>query len=172
MSLLFSFIFSLLVFSRSSPLSIFHLLSSLFSLLSCLVSSVSSSLVFLSCLVFSYLVLFCFLLSSLLLSLLCRLLFSLSLSLCASVSVSVCLRVLLWSSRCVVSCVVVCVCVVVVLWRCGVSIQKPSVSIQSVPVCTFKTLPCVPAPRAHVFQHARVLKAHTEAFLTYIRARF
>ena len=37
----------------------------------------------------------------------------------------------------------VCECVVVVLWRCGVSIQNPRVSIQNVPVCTFKTLPCV-----------------------------
>ena len=35
-------------------------------------------------------------------------------------------------------------------------------------VCTFKTSPCMPAPRAHVFQHVRVvyvLNRHTEAFL-------
>ena len=65
---------------------------------------------------------------------------------------------------CVLVCVVVCVCVVVVLWRCGLSIQNPCVLIQNVPVCTFKTPPCVPAPRAHVFQHALFLPAHTEAF--------
>ena len=29
-------------------------------------------------------------------------------------------------------------------------------SIQNVPVCTFKTSPCVPAPRAHVETHVRV----------------
>ena len=38
------------------------------------------------------------------------------------------------------------------------SIQNPRVSIQNVPVCTFKTSPCVPAPRAHVFQHSLVLR--------------
>ena len=53
--------------------------------------------------------------------------------------------------------VVWCVCVVVVLWRCGVSIQN-------VPVCTFKTSPCVPATRAHVETHVRVVLVHTEAF--------
>ncbi len=33
------------------------------------------------------------------------------------------------------------------------------VSIQNVPVCTFKTSPCVPAPRAHVETHVRVMPA-------------
>ena len=69
-------------------------------------------------------------------------------------------------------CVVVRVCAL--SWCCGgvVCPFKTTVSIQNVPVCTFRTSPCVPAPRAHVFQHARVLPAHTEAFLTYTRARF
>ena len=68
--------------------------------------------------------------------------------------------------RVVVLCCVLCsgVCVVVVLWRCGVSIQNPRVSIQNEPVFTFKTLPCVPAPRAHVFQHVRVVPVHTGTF--------
>ena len=38
------------------------------------------------------------------------------------------------------------------------------VSIQNVPVCTFKASPCVPAPRAHVFQHVRVVPAYTGRF--------
>ena len=63
-----------------------------------------------------------------------------------------------------VLCVLWCVCVVVVLWRCGVSIQNPRVSIQNVPVCTFKTLPCVPAKRAHVETHVRVVPVHTGTF--------
>ena len=38
------------------------------------------------------------------------------------------------------------------------------VSIQNVPVCAFKASPCVPAPRAHVFQHVRVVPAYTGRF--------
>ena len=45
-------------------------------------------------------------------------------------------------------------------------------SIENVPVCTFKTSPCVPAPRAHVETHVRgarthgdVLNVHTGTFL-------
>ena len=38
------------------------------------------------------------------------------------------------------------------------------VSTQNVPVCTFRTSPCVPAPRAHVETHARVLPAYTVTF--------
>ena len=30
-------------------------------------------------------------------------------------------------------------------------------SVQNVPVCTFKTSPCVPAPRARVLQHVHVV---------------
>ena len=66
-----------------------------------------------------------------------------------------------------VLCVLWCVCVVVVLWLCGVSIQNPRVSIQTVPVCRFKTLPCVPAKRAHVETHVRVVPVHTEAFFVH-----
>ena len=36
--------------------------------------------------------------------------------------------------------------------------------IQNVPVCTFKTSPCVPAPRAHVSTHVRVVPAYTGTF--------
>ena len=32
------------------------------------------------------------------------------------------------------------------------------------PVCCLKTLPCVPATRAHVFQHVRVVPVHTGTF--------
>ena len=102
---------------------------------------------------------------------------SLSMSLSASVSVSLCLRVVLWSCRCVVCCVFWCVCCGVFVcalswWRCGVSIQNLRVSIRNVPVCTFKTLPCVPAKRAHVETHVRVVPVHTVKFRTYTRARF
>ena len=34
------------------------------------------------------------------------------------------------------------------------------------PVCPFDTSPCVPAPRAHVFQHVRVVCVHTGTFWT------
>ena len=37
-------------------------------------------------------------------------------------------------------------------------------------VCTFTTSPCMPAPRAHLFQHVRVVQVHTET-LTYTRGR-
>ena len=51
------------------------------------------------------------------------------------------------------------------------------VSVQNVTVCTFKTSPCVPASRAHVETHVRVVPAytgtflnvHTEAFKIYTR---
>ena len=81
---------------------------------------------------------------------------SLSLSLSLSVSVSLYLRVVVWSCCCVVLCLVLwCVCVVCsvvcVVWHA----ENPRVSIQNVPVCTFKTSPCVPAPRAHVETHVR-----------------
>ena len=45
------------------------------------------------------------------------------------------------------------------------------VSKQHVPVCTFKTCPCVPAPRAHMFQHVRVVPAYTGVFWTHTRGR-
>ena len=34
------------------------------------------------------------------------------------------------------------------------------------PVCRLKTLPCMPAPRAHVQTHVRVVPVHTETFST------
>ena len=33
-------------------------------------------------------------------------------------------------------------------------------------MCPAKTSPCVPAPRAHMFQHVRVLPVHTGTFWT------
>ena len=49
------------------------------------------------------------------------------------------------------------------------TLKKTRVSSQTVPVCTFKTSPCVRAPRAHVSTCARgagihgdVLDGHTE----------
>ena len=36
-------------------------------------------------------------------------------------------------------------------------------------VCTFKTSPCVPAPRAHVEKHVDVVPVHTGTFWTYTR---
>ena len=55
-------------------------------------------------------------------------------------------------------------------WCCVVwHAEKPRVSIQNAPVCTFKTSPCVPAPRAHVFQHVRVVPAYTRTFCMYAR---
>ena len=62
----------------------------------------------------------------------------------------------------VVCCVSVVAVVVVWLW-CSVvwHAENPRVSIPNASVCTFKTSPCVPAPRAHVFQHVRVVPAYT-----------
>ena len=45
------------------------------------------------------------------------------------------------------------------------------VSIQNVPVCTFKTSPCVPTPRAHVSTHVRVVPVNTGTFWTDTRGR-
>ena len=70
-----------------------------------------------------------------------------------TVSVSVwCLWWCLWSW---------CVCV-----RCGVARSKRH------PVCTFKTSPCVPAPRAHVETHVRVVPVYTGDVLKYTWGRF
>ena len=38
------------------------------------------------------------------------------------------------------------------------------VCIQNACVCTFKTSPCVPPPRAHVLPHVRVVRVHTVTF--------
>ena len=128
----------------------FSLLSLLFS---CLVFSLPSSLV-LSCL-------FSLSLSRLLLS-------SLSVSLCLCLRVMLCVvlcGVTLWSwgcwwSWCVFGvCVCVCVC-------CGTlkNVEKTVWGFKNASVCGFKTSPCMPAPRVHVFQHVRVVPVHTGTF--------
>ena len=78
----------------------------------------------------------------------------LCLSLSLSLSVSVCLCLSPWC--CVLCCGVVCA----VLW-CGVKRWKTPcvhskhsrVYVQNIPVCTFKTSPCMPAQRAHMLKH-------------------
>ena len=96
-------------------------------------------------------------------SLLCRPVFSVSFSLflCLSfclvfsslLSLFHCLRVLLWW-RWLLRCAVVCArCCGVCCVRCGVwcvTLKNTVCRFQHVPVCTFKTSPCVPAPRAHM----------------------
>ena len=56
-------------------------------------------------------------------------------------------------------------------------LPPPRVEVQNVSVCRFKTLPCVPAKRAHVFArfagtHGSVLILHTETFWTYTQEFF
>ena len=53
--------------------------------------------------------------------------------------------------------------------RCGgVGLPStPRVSIQNASVCTFKTSPWEPAPRAHVSTHVLVVPVHTGTFWTY-----
>ena len=68
---------------------------------------------------------------------------------------------------CVVRSVCVCVCVFCVLSVCGRGLargKKNLCYVQNVPVCTFKTSQCVPAPRPHAFQHVDVVLAHTGTF--------
>ena len=97
---------------------------------------------------------------------------------CVSVSVSVCVCVgVCWCvvlcGVCCVVCVVVCGVVFVVVWNA----ENLRVCIQHVPVCAFKTFPCVPATcpnvlcmwaccrytRGHFARtHGDVLNAHTE----------
>ena len=133
LSFIFSFISSLLLSF------IFSLLSSL--LFSCLVSS----LAFFSCpLVLSRLLLFSIVLSLFLSLFLCLSfsVFFLCLSLSLSVPVCPCLRVSLWwllLLLCLVCMSLWSWCVRAVWW----GTLKTS-------VCTFKTSPCVPAPRPHV----------------------
>ena len=80
-------------------------------------------------------------------------LFSLPLS-----SLCLCLRVLLWL------CVVGVVCCVLFALSCV------AVWCVCVPVCAFYTSPCMPAPRAHVETHLRVVPAYTETFWTDTRS--
>ena len=70
----------------------------------------------------------------------------------------------------VLLCVLWCVCVVVVLWRCGVSIQKPCVDskrarvyVQNFPVCASTTSTCVSTCARFADTHGSVLNVHTEA---------
>ena len=51
-------------------------------------------------------------------------------------------------------CLCVCWCV---CWSTPKKREKNRVYVQNASVCTFKTSPCMPAPRAHVFQHVRVV---------------
>ena len=98
-----------------------------------------------------------------LLSSLISLLFSsclrlLSLSLSVSVFVRCCGRVVV--VFCVLCCGVLCV-------RCGVwcvvcdTLKNPCVHSTRPSVYVHKTSPCVPAPRANVLQHVRVVPAYT-----------
>ena len=63
-----------------------------------------------------------------------------------------------------VVCVVVFVCVVSV---CGVvwHAENPVCRLKTLSVCRFETSPCMPATRAHAFQHVRVVPVHTGTFL-------
>ena len=48
---------------------------------------------------------------------------------------------------------------------------KNPLSTQHVRLCTFETSPCVPASRAHMFQHVRAVPAYTGTFWMYTRGR-
>ena len=56
-------------------------------------------------------------------------------------------------------CVFVCVC-------CGTlkNLKKLIFGFKNASVCTFKMSPCMPAPRAHVSKHVRVVPVHTGTF--------
>ena len=81
-----------------------------------------------------------------------------------SVSLSPCLRVMLrWC--CVVVCVcLVCVCVGVRVCLCVGRGGGTVCTFKTPSVSRFKTSPCAPAPRAHVFQHVHVVPAHMGTF--------
>ena len=157
-SLLISISLHLCLFFCSSLLLFFSRLSSSLVLSSCLLVFLSSSvLLFFS----SSCVLFHLLLSLLfhLLFSIFRLFFSLFRLVVSSFSVSLCLSPSL--SPCVVLCGVVwccfVLCVVCGVRCCGVRRWRTS-------VCTFKTSPCIPAPRPHVETHVRVVPANTGTF--------
>ena len=60
---------------------------------------------------------------------------------------------------CVCVFVFVCVCVCCgTLKKCG---EKPVCGFKNASVCSFETSPCMLAPRAHTFQHVRVVPVHT-----------
>ena len=59
---------------------------------------------------------------------------------------------------------------------CGVvvwceTLKKTVCPLKHVPICTLKTSPCMPAQRAHVLKHVRVVPVHTGTFSTYIWGR-
>ena len=95
--------------------------------------------------------------------------------LCVFVYLCVCLCVcgFLWVFVCFCVFVCVCVCVCVFVCVCCVVCVVWSVARlgtqKKTSVCRFKTSPCVPAPRAHVFQHAGVVPVHTGTFRIYTR---
>ena len=85
-------------------------------------------------------------------------------SVSVSVSLCLCLRVVLCCVVCVLRGVVWCGCVCVV-WVCVCVCGVVSAwHAEKTSVCRFKTSPCVPAPRAHVVTHVRVVPVHTGTF--------
>ena len=153
--IVFFFISSSLLFS-----SLLSSLSSLLSLFSCLVSPLTCLFFF-----FSFLLLFSLLLSPSPLFFF-FFFFSLSSSLFLSLSLSPCVGGV---------CRRVCLCVV---W-CGVCrvvwhAENPVCRLTTLSVCRFKTSTCMPATRAHAFQHVGrgasthgdVLNLHTESVLS------
>ena len=91
------------------------------------------------------------------------------------VYVHVCVVVMLLCCCCVVwlllcCCVVVCrgVCLVCVclcvLRHAEKSGKNPYLASQTPSMCAFETSPCMPAPRAHVLKHVRVVPVHTVTF--------
>ena len=145
---------------------IFHLLLSLVFHLLFRLSSSPSSFIFslLSRLVFS---LVFHLLSRLSSSLLSRF----SSSLLSRLSSSLVSR-LVFLSPCVVVVVVCLVCCVLCVVSCVLCLVLWCDTLKTHPVCPFKTSPCVPATRAHVFYtcarvagtHGDILNGHTEGF--------
>ena len=167
----------------ASSLFFSSLFSSLDLLFSCLVSPLSSSHVssLLFHLLLSFLVsplpssrFFSFLSSSLVFSRLSSFIFSFLLCLSFSVSLCLCLRVVLCVvvlcgvCRCGRGVVVgrgVCLCACLcVLRHAEKNVKKTVCRFKNVSVCTFKTSPCMPAPRAHVFRNVRVVRVYTETF--------
>ena len=126
--------------------------------------------------IFSF-ILSCLVLSSLLSSLLSLSPFFVSVSVsvwCGVCPCVLCVAVCCWCVLCVGVGVRVWMLVVyvVVVERAVWHAEKPRVSTQDASVSTFKTSPCAPAPRAHVFQHVRVVPVHTGTYWTYTRRRF
>ena len=107
--------------------------------------------------------------SSLVLS---SLLFSLSFSPSLSLSLSLSLCLCLSLSPCGVVVLCLCVCVFVCIAARWKRVKNPCVWTEKPSVCAFKTSPCIPAPRAHVFQHVRVVPVYAVTFWIYTRKGF